>query len=59
MNRDHGHGCHIRSAAKRDIEALENTGLPSTKVFMLPDKLKIRATQNMLLKHNYGKGQEK
>ncbi len=25
------------AAAKRDIEGLENTGLPSTKVFMLLD----------------------
>ncbi len=39
------------AAAKQDIEALENTGQPSTKVFKLPDKPKIRATHKMLLKH--------
>ncbi len=44
-------GATSGAAAKRDIEALENTGLPSTKVFMLPDKSKIRTTQKMLLKH--------
>jgi hypothetical protein len=44
------------AAAKWDIKALENTGLPSTKVFMLPDKSKIRATQKMLLKHKLREG---
>jgi hypothetical protein len=44
------------AAAEPNIEALENTGLPSTKVFMLPDKSKIRATQKMLLKHKLQEG---
>jgi hypothetical protein len=44
-------GATSGATAKRDIEALENTGLPSTKVFMFPDKTMIRATQKMLLKH--------
>ncbi len=39
------------AAAKWDTKALENMGLPSTKVFMLLDKSKIRATQKVLLKH--------
>ncbi len=43
-------------AAKRNIESLENTGQPSNKVFMLPDKSKIRAAQKMLLKHKLQKG---
>jgi hypothetical protein len=42
--------------AKQDNEALENTGQPSTKEFMLPDKLKIRETQKMLLKHKLQEG---
>jgi hypothetical protein len=53
-------GATLGAAAQRDIEALENAGLvPSTKVFMLPDKSKNRATQKMPLKQNYGKEQEK
>jgi hypothetical protein len=44
------------AAAKRDIKALENTGLPSTEVFMLPDKSKIRSTQKMLMKHKLREG---
>jgi hypothetical protein len=49
-------GATSGAAAEQDIKALENTGLPSTKVFMLPDKSKIRATQKMLLKHKLQKG---
>jgi hypothetical protein len=37
-------GATSGAAAKQDIKALENTGLPSTNIFMLPDKSKIRAT---------------
>ncbi len=43
-------------AAKQDIKALENTGQPSTKEFMLPDKSKIRAIHKMLLKHKLREG---
>jgi hypothetical protein len=44
------------ATAKWDIEALENMGLPSTKVLMLPDKSKIRAIKKMLLKHKLWEG---
>ena len=39
-----------------DAELFENTGQPSTKVFMLPDKSKVRATHKMLLKHKIREG---
>jgi hypothetical protein len=44
-------GATSGAADKRDTKALENTGQPSTKVFMLPDNSKIRWTQKLLLKH--------
>jgi hypothetical protein len=49
-------GATSGATAKQEIETLENTGLPSTKVFVLPDKSKIRATQKMLLKHKLQEG---
>jgi hypothetical protein len=49
-------GATSGAAAKQDIKALENTGLPSTKVFMLPGKSKIRTTHKMLLKHKLWEG---
>jgi hypothetical protein len=52
MNTDSTSG----AAAKQDIEALKNTDQPSTRVFMLPDKSKIRATHKMLLKHKLQEG---
>jgi hypothetical protein len=39
-----------------DGELFENTGQPSTKVFMLPDKSKVRATHMILLKHKIREG---
>jgi hypothetical protein len=42
--------------AKQDIKASEKTGQPSIKVFMLPDRSKIRATHKMLLKHKLQEG---
>ena len=39
-----------------DAEAFEHTGQPSTKVFMLPDKSRVRATHKMLLKHRIREG---
>ncbi len=45
-------GATSGAAAEHDTEAMEDTGEPSTKVFMLPDKSKIGATRKMLLKHN-------
>ncbi len=44
------------ATAKQDIEALENIGLTFTKVFIIPDKSRIRATQKMLLQHNLQEG---
>jgi hypothetical protein len=38
--------------AKHDANCFHHTGLPSKKVFMLPDKTKIKATNKMWLKHN-------
>jgi hypothetical protein len=49
-------GATSGAVAKRDIDAMENTGLPSTKVFMLPDKSKIRVIKKMLLKHKLQEG---
>ena len=39
-----------------DMEFFHDTGLPSKKVFMLPDKSKIPATKIMRLKHNLQAG---
>ncbi len=39
-----------------DMVSFRDTGLPSKKVFMLPDKLKILATKIMRLKHNLREG---
>jgi hypothetical protein len=39
-----------------DMEYFHDTGLPSKKVFMLPDASKIPATKIMRLKHNLGAG---
>jgi hypothetical protein len=43
-------------AAKHDTKAMEDTGQPSAKVFMLPDKSKIRATRKMLMKNKLREG---
>jgi hypothetical protein len=39
-----------------DADALKHTGQPSTKVFMLPAKSRVRATYKMLLKHKLREG---
>jgi hypothetical protein len=39
-----------------DADTLKYTGQPSTKVFMLPDKSRVRATYKMLLKHKLREG---
>ncbi len=46
------------SGARRpeDADAFEYTGQPSTKVFMLPDKSRVRAMHKMLLKHKLREG---
>ena len=43
----------VTSGAGRpeDADAFKYTGQPSTKVFMLSDKSRVRATHKMLLKH--------
>jgi hypothetical protein len=40
-------GCTSGAGAKHDADCLHNTGLLSEKVFMLLDKMKIRATNKM------------
>ncbi len=39
-----------------DADVFEYTAQPSTKVFMLPDKSRVRATHKMLLKHKLREG---
>ncbi len=38
-------GCTLGVGAKHDMDCFHNTGLPSEKVFMLPDKTRIRASK--------------
>ncbi len=45
-------GCTSGAGAKHDADCFHNTGLLSKKVFMLPDKTRIKATNKMQLKHN-------
>jgi hypothetical protein len=45
-------GCTSGVGAKHNADCFHDTGLPSEKVFMLPDKTKIRATNKIQLKHN-------
>jgi hypothetical protein len=45
-------GCASGAGAKKDMDCFRDTVLPSKKVFMLPDKSKIKATKQMQLKHN-------
>jgi hypothetical protein len=49
-------GATSGAAAEHDTEAMEDTGKPSAKVFMLPDKSKIQATRKMLLKNKLQEG---
>jgi len=49
-------GCTSGARAEKDIELFHDTGRPSNKVFMLPDKTKIPATKIMRLKHNLRPG---
>ncbi len=39
------------AGAEKDMDCFHDTGLPSNKVFMLPEKTKIKATKTMQLKH--------
>ncbi len=45
-------GCTSGACAEHDADCFHKTGLSSKKVFMLPDKTKIRATNKMWLKYN-------
>ncbi len=45
-------GCTLEGGGDHDTDCFHDTGLPSEKVFMLPDKTRIRATNKMRLKHN-------
>jgi hypothetical protein len=49
-------GCTSGAGAEMDMDSFHDTGLPSKKVFMLPDKSKIPATKIMRLKHNLREG---
>ncbi len=49
-------GCTSGAGAEMDMEFFHDTGLPSKKVFMLPDASKIPATKIMHLKHNLRAG---
>ncbi len=49
-------GATSGTAAKHYTKAIEDTGKPSAKVFMLPDKSKIRATRKMLVKNKLREG---
>ncbi len=40
------------TGAKHNADCFHNSGLLSEKVFMLPDKTRIRASKKMQLKHN-------
>ncbi len=44
-------GCTLGAGAEKDTDCFHDTGLPSNKVFMLPDKTKIKAAKMMQLKH--------
>ncbi len=49
-------GCTSGAGAEMNMEFFHDTGLPSKKVFMLPDTSKIPATKLMRLKHNLREG---
>jgi hypothetical protein len=45
-------GCTLDAGVEHDVDYFHDTGLPFEKVSVLPDKTKIKATNNMQLKHN-------
>jgi hypothetical protein len=45
-------GCTLGAGAKYNTDCFHDTGLPSEKVFMLPNKTRIRALKKMWLKYN-------
>ncbi len=52
-------GCTLGAGAEKDMDCFHDTGLPSEKVFMLPDTSKIKATKKMQLKHDLHAGEGK
>ncbi len=52
-------GCTLGAGTEKDMDCFYDTGLPSRKVFMPPDKSKITATKKMQLKHNLWAGASK
>jgi hypothetical protein len=42
----------LGAGAKHNADCFHDAGLPSEKVFMLPDKTRIRISKKMRLKHN-------
>ncbi len=49
-------GCTSGAGAEKDMNCFHDTGLPSNKVFMLPNKTKIKATKTIQLKHKLRAG---
>ncbi len=49
-------GCTLGAGAEQDMDCFHDTSLPSNKVFMLPEKTKIKATKLMQLKHKLQAG---
>ncbi len=45
-------GCTSSTGDKHNTDCFHDTGLPSKKVFMLPEKMRIRATNKVWLKHS-------
>jgi hypothetical protein len=52
-------GCTSGAGAEKDMDCFHDTSLLSGKVFMLPDKTKIKATKKMQLKHDLQAGSSK
>ncbi len=45
-------GCTLGAGAEEDVDCFHHTRLLSEKVFILPDKTRIKASKKMWLKHN-------
>jgi hypothetical protein len=49
-------GCTLGTGAEKGMDCFHDTGLPSNKVIMLPDRTKIKATKMTQLKHKLQAG---
>ncbi len=49
-------GCTLGAGAEKDMDCFHDTCLLSNKVFMLPNKTKLKATKTMQLKHKLRAG---